>query len=78
MVGKPIWKSRTVWVNGLVIAIAVVSLAVSDLGLEAEVVKWLLFAQGVLNILLRAVTSEPVRWGERIEEGGGRTKGGEG
>lgn len=59
---KTIWQSKTFWFNALTVAAAVLTL----LGGMTEHVPsdWLpaiLMAQGVVNIGLRLVTTEPVK-----------------
>lgn len=62
MNAKPIWQSKTIWVNGLTLAAGVLSLvAGSDLiaafpRAAAAVVTTL----GVVNVALRFVTTTPI------------------
>jgi hypothetical protein len=55
---KPIWQSKTFWLNVLVIAAAI--LAITDPTLIPIDPKWLVWMTGVLNILVRFLTNEPV------------------
>lgn len=70
--GKPLLRSRTLWLNALTLMAAVPLFAgdTFDLAhrigitLPPEVVKWALFALGLLNILLRLRTTQPVKCGK--------------
>ncbi|MEZ4728851.1 MAG: hypothetical protein R3E79_17095 [Caldilineaceae bacterium] len=55
---KPIWQSKTLWLNMLSIALAV--LAITEPGMLGLDPKMLLWITGILNILLRFVTNGPV------------------
>lgn len=62
---KPWWKSRTIWVNGATVGLSVV-LLISDQVTSGQVhvpdvwKPWFLLFFGVLNIVLRAITTSPV------------------
>lgn len=61
MNGKKIWKSKTFWVN-LVSLVGIVYQSVSGdyvVGPEAQAA-----ALTVINLVLRAVTGEPIVWEE--------------
>jgi hypothetical protein len=61
MPSKPFWESKTFWANLIIALVAVLELAnVSPLPLPEGSGEWLIFAAGVLNILLRFVTTQPV------------------
>lgn len=55
---KPIWQSKTFWLN--VISIAVAILAITEPTLLPIDSKWLVWINSVLNILLRFLTNGPV------------------
>jgi hypothetical protein len=55
---KPIWQSKTFWLNVLMIGAAI--LAITDPTLIPIDPKWLVWMTGVLNILVRFLTNEPV------------------
>lgn len=62
--GKEWSKSKTIWVNVIVAAISVLSFtATSDevLRLLPDAPKYLLFATGALNVVLRFMTNEPIK-----------------
>lgn len=56
---KPWWKSKTIWANVISAAVAVL-LLVSQSPSFAEYGEYLALAQGILNIVLRLVTTQPV------------------
>jgi len=69
---KPLLKSRTLWLNTLTL-LAAVPLFAGDtfdlahrtgITLPPEIVKWALFVLGLLNILLRLRTSQPLTCGK--------------
>lgn len=55
--GKPFWKSKTLWFNLITIALGVVQVVTEVYPLPVEVLG---LVNGVGNVLLRVVTSEPV------------------
>lgn len=55
---KPIWQSKTFWLNVLTIILAIISLI--DPVLFNIDPKWLLLITGILNILIRFLTEGPV------------------
>lgn len=63
MNAKPWWQSKTMWINGLTAA-ATMGGEVSGL-LPPSVNIYLIPALAVLNILLRAVTTQPVTMAAR-------------
>ena len=75
-------RSRTLWLNG-VTALAAGTVLMGDaldlafsvgLNVPKELTKWILFGIGILNIILRLRTSQPVACSQRsepsLEEGG--------
>ena len=60
---KSMWKSRTIWVNGLVLCAGIVGYLVGDdLIKDNEGLLALLVAvQGAVNVILRFVTTEPIK-----------------
>ena len=71
---KPLLHSRTLWLNTLTL-LAAVPLFVGDtfdlahrtgITLPPEIVKWALFVLGLLNILLRLRTSQPLTCGKDV------------
>lgn len=64
--GKPPWQSKTLWVNGLVVAAAVLGyiLDSADVLVVAGIDSWWFAIGGValggINIVLRTVTREPL------------------
>lgn len=57
--GKKILTSKTIWVNLLAIAGEVV-LNVSGHALPAG---WDVYVLGIVNLVLRTITKEPIVWG---------------
>ena len=67
---KPWYKSRVVWFNILTIGGAVVSgvvglLPTLELLIPPVVYSITLFVLGVVNILLRGLTTGPIQWEEK-------------
>jgi uncharacterized membrane protein len=60
MPSKPFWESKTFWVNLVLALIAILELATDALPLPEGSGVWLVFIIGVLNIVLRFVTVQPV------------------
>jgi hypothetical protein len=60
---KPWWRSRTMWVNLLALALVVAEdkLQLLDGHLPGGVYAWLAFALPIVNLVLRAVTTAGVR-----------------
>lgn len=59
---KSMWKSRTLWINGLVLCAGIVGYLVGDdLIKDNESLLALLIAvQGGVNVILRFVTTKPI------------------
>lgn len=62
---KPLWQSRTFWINAASALLAIVLLADTSirggvLPVSPNLLPWVLFALAALNILLRMVTSQPI------------------
>lgn len=63
-VGKFFLASKTIWVNALVLVVALVGFVAGPdfpLSLSAEALQWLLFIQAMANLVLRFITNEPLR-----------------
>ena len=62
--GKPFWRSKTFWVNllvGLGALLVFVAGPEWPVALGERTLSLIILGQGVVNILLRMVTGEPVR-----------------
>lgn len=57
-------KSKTLWVNGITLTIAVLALAAGD-PLFAEYARYIVLVQAVLNLALRVVTDQPIELPKR-------------
>lgn len=59
---KPWWKSRTIWLNAIVLGLAAAeaNLRLLEPMLEVDVYRLLAFALPVLNAMMRLVTTEGV------------------
>ena len=61
---KPWWESKTMWINGLTVAAAILAFVVDTQtagGLPFDLdPRWVALGLGVVNILLRMTTSQPV------------------
>lgn len=63
---KPFYKSKTFWANALTVAIAILILFATARGVSGDRMilaytgDWLLLVAGLLNIILRVVTKEPI------------------
>lgn len=58
---KPIWASKTMWVNALTFLATVTGLLSIDLGLDAETQAMIVTAGlAVANVVLRYVTTKPI------------------
>lgn len=57
---KPFWASKTLLVNGLTALGAILLLATKELTLTPDQVSAVLFGSGVINILLRLITTQPI------------------
>lgn len=71
---KPWYKSKTVWFNILTIAGAVLGGAGGFLPALGPVVspavyQWVLFGVGFTNVLLRAITTGPIKWKADVDTG---------
>lgn len=60
---KLIWQSKTFWLNALTAAAGILVVVVgSDVVKDhPQLVGYLAIAQGVINVFLRMITSEPVK-----------------
>ena len=62
MEGKSIWKSKTFWVNALAIIVSIAGVFGLDLNLGAEEQTAIITTiMGVVNIVLRFTTKEPIK-----------------
>ncbi len=63
---KPWWKSRTIWAQLLPIMVAILALLADDqlLTNHPQAVAGLLLAIGVINIVLRSLTGQPITRGK--------------
>lgn len=59
---KPIWRSRTFWVNALTAAVAALGALAGHewIAQNPKLVGWIVFGIGVLGALLRLITTQPV------------------
>jgi hypothetical protein len=58
---KPVWESKTLWVNVLTAVAMIIAAAVAQPDLiPAEAMRYVVFALAAVNIILRLVTSQPV------------------
>ena len=64
---KPWWKSRTLWLNLLVLVLAAVEAKLQLLQpvLKVDVYTWLSFVLPLLNLVLRTVTAQPLTLGQQ-------------
>jgi hypothetical protein len=54
-------QSKTLWINLIVIAVAILELTnVISLPIPEGLAPWIAFGIGVLNIILRTLTKEPI------------------
>lgn len=65
---KPWWESKTHWINGLTVAAIVLSFVIdmqmTD-GLPFNLdPRWITLGLGIVNIILRSVTNQPVTLGK--------------
>jgi hypothetical protein len=65
MSDSKVWyTSKTIWFNVLTTALAIIGFLMvtqSTTGLPFDIdAKWLLIAAGIINIILRAVTNQPL------------------
>ncbi len=58
--GKSLFKSKTFWVNLLVVVIATLT-ALSDVSLTPEYIAFFGILIGSGNIILRTITKEPIK-----------------
>lgn len=60
---KPFWKSKTIWVNGLVLGVSVTGfLSTNDIVQQnPTAVAFLVVAQSLANLVLRYVTDKPIK-----------------
>jgi hypothetical protein len=71
---KPLLRSRTLWLNAMTLIAAAPLLAGDTLDLAhrtglhipPEVTRWALFVLGLLNIILRLRTTQPVKCGKEL------------
>lgn len=63
---KPWWKSRTIWAQLLPIAVAILALLADDqlLTNHPQAVAGLFLAVGIINIVLRSITGQPITRGK--------------
>lgn len=71
---KPWYKSKTVWFNILTISGAVLGGAGGFLPALGPVVspvvyQWVLFGVGFTNVVLRAITTGPIKWQSDVDTG---------
>lgn len=59
MRAKPIWHSKTFWVN-LLMGLAALLSEVSNVLPDLLDPKWILFGLAVINLVLRLLTDQPV------------------
>lgn len=57
---KPFWQSKTFWLNVVTIVLAI--LTITEPGLIGIDPKMLLWITGVLNIVVRFLTDQPIAW----------------
>ncbi len=64
---KPWWKSRTLWLNIVVLALAAAEAKLQILQpvLKVDVYTWLSFVLPLLNVALRSVTAQPLTLGQQ-------------
>ena len=64
---KPFWQSKTMWINGLTVLAMILAFVVDTQmagGLPFELDSaWLVLILGIVNILLRFVTNQPISRG---------------
>lgn len=62
MLEKPIYLSKTVWLNVITTLIAVLTLMTEGNLVPPEYVPWILMVVGILNVILRVwFTEEPIK-----------------
>lgn len=66
-VAKPWWKSRTLWLNLMVLLLAAAEAKLQMLQpvLKVDVYTWLSFGLPLLNLVLRTVTAQPLTLGQQ-------------
>lgn len=64
---KPIWASRTFWVNVLSLAVVVISTVTGWEYLDGQASAFMLAAVNVINVILRVLTGEPVTLFPKLE-----------
>lgn len=57
---KQWYLSKTLWVNALGVLSAVLLLATKDLSLSPQVLEIIMFIWGIVNIVLRTLTGQPL------------------
>ena len=67
-VAKPWWKSRTIWAQLLPLVVAILALLADDqlLSNHPQAVAGLFLAIGVINIVLRSITGQPLTRGKQL------------
>lgn len=63
MTGKPWYLSKTLWANAIVVVIALLGFVAGDqfpITLGPEVVYVIGFVLGILNLVLRFLTNQPI------------------
>ena len=54
------WQSKTVWVNALVAVASLLTLITGTYTLPPSVMPWITLALGIINIVLRFLTDQPI------------------
>lgn len=67
---KAAWASRTIWVNVLTLAVAVLMLVSQQTWLPEQTVPILLALVGAINVVLRFLTGQPVQLANPRKSGG--------
>ena len=65
---KPWWRSKTIWANILPVVLAILALMADDqlIAKHPQAVSAVLLAIGMVNIVLRSITNQPIsRGGQR-------------
>lgn len=55
---KPWWESKTIWVNAILLTIAILGVFLDYKVIDPQIVS---IASAILNVVLRFVTTEPVK-----------------
>jgi hypothetical protein len=72
-VSKPWYRSRMLWINlaAMLVAAAADNWSTLQPVLPAHWYAWFAFALPILNVALRAVTTQPIHWREPPDMGAG-------